>query len=96
MTYDEFWHKDMRLLEVCQKSYYRNISYVAWLHGQYDNVAYSIALSNAFSKKGVKPLEYPEWKDPMEKFEKPKITKANLENEFRKQQVEQQAWLFNR
>ena len=86
----------MRLLEVAQKAYYREKSYSAWLQGQYNQVAYGVVLSNAFAKKGSKQAEYPQWKDPFEKFNKPKITKDNLEYEFRKQQSMQQAWLFNR
>lgn len=96
MTLDEFWHGDMRLLEVYQKAYYRNISYSAWLQGQYNQIAYSIVMANAFAKKGAKKVEYPQWTDPMAKFNKPKITKDNLEYEFRKQQAEQQAWLFRK
>ena len=96
MTYDEFWHGDMRMLDVCQKAYYRDKSYTAWLQGKYEQVAYGIVMANAFAKKGQKQAEYPQWKDPFEKFNKPKITKDNLEYEFRKQQVEQQAWLFNK
>jgi hypothetical protein len=86
----------MRLLEVAQKAYYRDRSYNAWLQGQYNQVAYGVVMSNAFAKKGSKQAEYPQWKDPFEKFNKPKITKDNLEYEFRKQQSMQQAWLFNR
>lgn len=96
MTENQFWHGDMRLLEVHQKAYYRDRSYSAWLQGQYNQVAYGVVLSNAFAKKGSKQAEYPQWKDPFEKFNKPKITKDNLEEEFRKQQSMQQAWLFNR
>lgn len=96
MTEEQFWHGDMRLLEVYQKAYYRNNTYNAWLQGQYNHVAYGMAMSNAFAKKGQKPAEYPQWKDPFEKFNKPKITKDNLEYEFRKQQAEQQSWLFNK
>ena len=96
MTEDQFWHGDMRLLEVYQKAYYRNNTYNAWLQGQYNYIAHSISLSNAFAKKGTKQAEYPQWKDPFEKSNKPKITKDNLEYEFRKQQAEQQAWLFNK
>ena len=86
----------MRLLEVAQKAYYRDRSYNAWLQGQYNQVAYGVVMSNAFAKKGSKQAEYPQWKDPFEKFNKTKITKDNLEEEFRKQQSMQQAWLFNR
>lgn len=96
MSEYQFWHGDMRLLEVYQKAYYRDRSYNAWLQGQYNQVAYTVVMSNAFAKKGSKQAEYPQWKDPFEKFNKPKITKDNLEEEFRKQQSMQQAWLFNR
>lgn len=96
MPLNEFWYGDMRLLGVYQKAYMRNVSYTAWLNGQYNHVAYGIVMSNAFAKKGQKAVEYPPWKDPFEKFDKPKITKENLEKEFRKQQAEQNAWLFHR
>ena len=96
MSESQFWYGDTRLLEVYQKAYYRNMSYGAWLQGQYNQVAYGVVMSNAFAKKGSKQAEYPQWKDPFEKFNKPKITKDNLEYEFRKQQSMQQAWLFNR
>ena len=96
MTVDEFWHGDMRLLDAYQKSYYRKISYEKWLEGQYNLVAFGVTLSNAFAKKGSPPARYPQWKDPMEKYTRPRITEDNLEEEFRKQQVEQQAWLFHK
>ncbi len=96
MPINEFWYGDMRLLEVYQMAYMRNVSYIAWAQGQYNQVAYGVVMSNAFAKKGQKPAEYPQWKDPFEKFTKPKITTENLEEEFRKQQAEQNAWLFNR
>lgn len=95
MTLDEFWHGDMRLLEVAQKAYYRDRSYNAWLQGQFNSVGFSVVLSNAFAKKGAKKAEYPEWKDPFDKLSKPKIKKENVEYEFRKAQAEQNAWLGN-
>lgn len=98
MPLHEFWHGDIRLLEVYQKAYYRNISYSAWLQGAYNFEAYSKANHNLNRAKKSDPVEeYSKWKDPFERFKpKPIITKENLEYEFRKQQVEQQAWLFNR
>ena len=96
MTEKQFWYGDTRLLEVYRKAYTRNISYNAWLQGQQNYLAQSIALSNAFAKKGQKPIEYPQWKDPMQEVYKPKIDKNNLEEEFRKKQSEQQAWLFHK
>lgn len=96
MSVEEFWHGDMRLLEAYQVSYFRKVSYEKWLEGQYNLLAFGVTISNAFAKKGSKQAKYPEWKDPMEKYSKPKITQENIEDEFRKQQVEQQAWLFNK
>ena len=49
MSEYQFWHGDMRLLEVYQKAYYRNTSYSAWLQGQYNQVAYGVVMSNAFA-----------------------------------------------
>lgn len=96
MPLDEFWHGDLRLLDVYQKAYYRNVSYTAWVQGQYNQVAYGVVLANSFAKKGAKREEYPKWVDPMQKFNKPKITKENIEQEFRKEQATQQAWLFRK
>lgn len=93
----QFWHGDMRLLEVYQKAYYRNTSYSAWLIGARVFEANSkISANENRQRKSDKVEQYSEWKDPFEKFNKPKITKDNLEYEFRKQQSMQQAWLFNR
>lgn len=98
LTDDEFWHGDMRLLEVAQKSYYSHTSYVAWLNGYYYFIGNSISLGNAFAKKGSKPKEYPKWDNPMEKMLKKAKRKKiiDVESEFRKQQIKQNAWLFNR
>lgn len=96
MSLNDFWHGDMRLLEVYQKAYLRDKSYTAWTSGQYNYVAFSITMANAFAKKGQKKEEYPKWTDPIEKIEKPDPRKLKMEYEYRKQQAEQQAWLFNR
>lgn len=97
MTETQFWYGDIRLLEVYQKAYMRNVSYTAWLHGAYNFEANSKAVANGNRAKPSDPvLQYSEWKDPVQVKQKPKVTKDNLEQEFRKQQAEQQAWLFNR
>ena len=96
MTLNEFWYGDMRLLPAYQKAYYRDVSYRAWIQGNYDSVAFGTVMANAFAKKGAKKAEYPQWADPMAKYDKPRITAENIEEEFRKQQAEQSAWLFNR
>jgi hypothetical protein len=98
MTEKQFWYGDTRLLRAKQKAYLRNVSYYTWVQGQQNAVAFGVVLGNAFAKKGAKPKEYPKWKDPIPKMERKRkvITKENLEQEFRKQQIEQNAWLFNR
>ena len=97
MPLDEFWHGDMRLLEAYQKAYLRDVSFNAWYQGQYNLSAFGVIMANAFAKKGQKPAEYPKWKDPIHKeLYRPKITKENIEKEFRKQQADQSDWLFKR
>lgn len=96
MTPHQFWHEDIRLLEVYRKAYERNKSYTAWQQGAYNFEAYSKAISNGNRSKQSDPvLQYNDWKDPIQN-DKPKIIKENVELEFRKQQAIQQAWLFNR
>lgn len=93
MPLDEFWHGDMRLLEVYRKAYTRNVSYTAWCNGLYIMTAHSLSLSNAFAKKGEKTKEYPQWKDPLEQMSKPKITENNIEEEHRNLQCQQVAFI---
>lgn len=97
MPLDEFWHGDMRLFDCYQKAYLRDKSYTAWLNGAYIFEANSKAICNGNRTKRTDPVEtYDDWKDPMERFDKTRITIENVEEEFRKQQVEQNAWLFSK
>lgn len=98
MPLDEFWYGDMRLFEAYQKAYYRDKSFSAWINGQYVFEGLNKAIYNGFGrqKKSDKVEEYMPWKDPMERFEKPKIAKENVEEEYRKQMASQMGWLFNR
>lgn len=99
MTEYQFWHGDMRLLESYRKAYIRNIHYISWCNGMYNRIAYEIGARNALaSKKGDRNDKWIPFDDPIEKInksEKPKLTKENLEEEFRKEQIRQQEWLFN-
>lgn len=95
MPLNEFWHGDMRLLEVYQKAYLRNVSYTAWFNGNYAMVAQSLSLANAFAKKNEKAKEFPQWQDPIPKMGRTKITKENREIEARKEQLRQNAWFAN-
>lgn len=96
MPLNEFWYGDVRLLECYTKAYYRRISYESWKYGHDTFIAHNIALHNGFGlKKGQQPQQYPKWEDPMSKYEKPVLTKENLETEFRKEQIKQNTWLRN-
>ena len=96
MPLDEFWYGDMRLLSAYQKAFIKNQSYNAWLQRLYNSEAGYVAVRNNLATKKTEQIKYGDYVDSMAKFEKPKITKENLENEFRKQLAEQNAWLFNR
>jgi hypothetical protein len=91
MPLNEFWYGDVRLLLAYKKSYLRDTSYKAWLQGRYDYEAYSIALSNAFAKKGTTPIKFPDWADPVEKLEKMYIKQESYEVQHHKQQM----WFFD-
>ena len=97
MPLDEFWHGDLRLLEAYQKAYIRDKSYTAWLNGAFVFEADTKVSANANrTKKTDKVQEYGQWKDPIQKKKvKRKITQENLEQEFRYEQFEQNAWLHN-
>lgn len=88
MSWEEFWHKDKRLFEVCQKAYYRDLYERAWINGIYTNISVQNTAGNMFAKKGAKPLEYPH--EPIDPFKQKKvITKENLESEYRDLQKSQ-------
>lgn len=95
MSTEEFWHGDMRLLEARQKAYLRDVSFRAWKQGQYTEIAISVVMANAFAKKGAKKETYPVWEDPIVSVKKKAITKEDVEEEFRIQQAQQNAWLKN-
>ena len=49
----------------------------------------------ATKKKDI-DRKWSDWVDPFEKLDKPKVTRENLEEAFRQQQIEQNNWLFHR
>jgi hypothetical protein len=88
----------MRLFDAYQKAYYRDKSFTAWNNGQYVFEGLNKAIYNGFGRqrKSDKAEEYSNWKDPMGAVEKPRMTKEEAEEEYRRQQAEQIGWLFNR
>ena len=97
MPLDDFWHGDMRLLGAYEKAYYRRVSFNAWENGKYVWEAITKAIYNGFDRGKTDKAEiYSQWVDPIKKAQKTIITKDNLEEEFRKEQAELNAWLFHR
>lgn len=93
MSVDEFWFGDPALLKARQIAYMRDCSYKAWLQGYHEFEAISKAIYNGFgrTKKTDEPQQYSKWVDP---FKQTHFSKENLEEKFRREQYEQNSWLF--
>ena len=66
MSYDEFWYKEPSLVKTFLKTHeirQKQLNEQLWLGGYYNFIGISYALSNAFAKKGTRPLSYP--KEPL-------------------------------
>lgn len=88
MSWEEFWHKDKRLYDGFQKTYYQGLYETAWINGLYVNIAVQNTAGNMFAKKGAKPLEYPN--EPFDPFKQKKvISTENIESEYRNLQKKQ-------
>ena len=97
MPLNEFWYGDMRLFDCYQKAYLADKSYSAWYNGAYVFEAVSKAIHNGFGrKKGEKGQDYDQWKNPLAKLHKRKLSKEELEIEFRESQYQQNCWLFRK
>lgn len=59
MTIEQFWHDDPKLIYVYQKVYLNKLHQEAHIQGYYNFIGLTIALGNAFRKKGQQAEEYP-------------------------------------
>lgn len=90
VSYDEFWNGDytrLKYYEECHRLEIEKRNQELWLQGLYNYAALTIALSNAFAKKGSHPKEYldkPIRITPMNEVEKEQEKKQMVEN-FRSQ-----------
>lgn len=101
MSSKEFWEDDPQLYWSYRTFYLKKmqqeaetINYKSWLNGSYSNLAVSIALNNAFSKKKV---EYP--KEPYTSKKQKNKQKTKLEKKLQetkdnniRQQLEFNYW----
>ena len=74
MGYEQYWgNNDAEVLKEyieAERLRRERDNESAWLHGLYVYRAISVALANAFSKKGSQPEKYPE--RPFDFYQKPK------------------------
>lgn len=59
MTPQQFWDEDPDLLFAYRKAYVERNHTIAHIQGAYNNLAYGIALANAFKDKKDKSINYP-------------------------------------
>lgn len=59
MSVDEFWNGDPDLIHAYREAYINKLHRQAHIQGLYNFNAYSVVLSNAFSKREGKKAEYP-------------------------------------
>lgn len=91
MTPDEFWYEDIRLIESYEIKYYRDVTYKAWVQGNYQMFAVEKGARNALASK-PKDIDrtWVDYIDPIEKFEKSKPKKQD-----REEQRNQENWVYN-
>lgn len=89
----DFWHGDMRLLEVYQKAYFRDKSYTAWINGYQNFIAQICALSRLGAKSKKDWAEYPKYEEPFN--EKSHISEKISEHKAKEEQLRQNAWFSN-
>jgi len=94
MTYDEYWHGDPWAMKAYRQAYNlrnRQENTMAWLNGVYALNALSVALGNAFSKKGTPAKKYLE--KPLDIFPKTEAEeKAEMERKQRELIAKLSAW----
>jgi hypothetical protein len=91
MTAEQFWHGDVRLIGAYEKAYYRNLTFSAWVQGNYQMIAVEKGARNALaSKKEHIDRTWVEYIDPVEKAMK---TRSKIDP--KKEQKNQEKWFFN-
>lgn len=91
VSYDEFWHLTMRSLRVISEGYKlrrKEQDTMNWLQGGYIFDGVSLALANAFKKKGQKAKEY--FKEVKEPFLSREISNGSEMTEKEKKTMTEQ------
>jgi hypothetical protein len=91
MTPEQFWYDDTRLIRAYEKAYYRDVTFKAWVNGNYDMIATEKGARNALvTKKSDIDRTWVEYTDPIEKKAKQKPKKQD-----REEQRNQENWVLN-
>ena len=94
MSYEEFWYKDVKLVEYYRKAHEqktRRENEMMWMQGIYYLEALQATVGNMFMKKGSKPHEYPKAPYPITEQER----EARREQEERLKQERMKAAFAN-
>lgn len=59
MTPNEFWNDDIQLIYIYQKAYINRLHRETHLQGLYNELAFSVVIGKAFSKKENNKITYP-------------------------------------
>lgn len=59
MTPNQFWYDDIQLLYIYQKAYINRLHRQTHLQGLYNELAFSVVIGKAFSKRENKKINYP-------------------------------------
>ena len=59
MSVNEFWESEINIYYSYERAYINRLHREKHIQGLYNNLAFSVTLSNAFRKKGAKEIQYP-------------------------------------
>lgn len=88
MSYEDYWYGDPWRMKAYKDAYdlrNRQQNTMMWLNGIYYNHAVSVALANAFRKKGSPPVKYLE--KPLDVFPKTELEEAAEQEKKQKELI---------
>ena len=86
MPMHEFWHGDIDLIYAYEKAYYNHLYQSAYIHGAYNNSAFTIAYGNAWSKN--KKIDYGKEIPMRDLIQELNEKQAEMNAEYRRKKAE--------
>lgn len=91
MTPEQFWYDDIRLIQSYEIKYYSDVTYRAWVQGNYDMIAVEKGARNALTtKKEHIDRKWVDYNDPIER-----ILNKMSEEDNKREQRNQENWFYN-